>query len=563
MQVVRRVSVRRVLVGDAAAAVGRRGDDFRYPIIFELLEPRLLRSMTLSDEPLPALGDPAPMGIVMDHEVDALPGPTVDNFAPLDLGDVESAVGVAVQPDGKVIVFGFVGYLRPEWASQVADRLIVARYNADGTLDASYGDEGGYSIINCPPVYAQTGGCDVLVAGDGSFWIATGSELGWLLKVSADGRTHQVVPEVRATQIALQADGKVVFAGGQKLGRLNADGSIDTTFGVNGTVALFPGEMLSESNVTIDARGRILVSGSISHPYTGNDLDPATTGVVARFNADGTSDTTFADGGTFRLATANRRHEEFSAMAVRSDGKIVVGGHLAQPVPHPLAGTIGFPDYYIAGGSLLLRLNADGTLDSSFGDGGIRAWEGNDRAQRFNDLRITADGRIVGAIYTYNSPGIAVYEANGRGDATLLGGGAPASQWPVYTTSVELAPDGSLVAVGHLSIQDRGGQIPAAKAAAHVFVSRFTLGAAAFPSDLGEPDVGPELPGGTPAEEPEPLPQEPSEASSHGGIFGGTGNDLLFLARDGTMFGDLLRVNSEDALLGVDEEDDARLPEIL
>ncbi|MCU0436394.1 MAG: putative Ig domain-containing protein [Raineya sp.] len=145
-------------------------------------------------------------------------------------------------------------------------------------------------------------------------------------------------------RLILQSDGKIL-AGGNFIGyngtsrnniaRLNADGTLDNTFNV-GTG--FNGAVYS---VVLQSDGKILVGGSFSN-YNGT-----ITSRIARLNADGTLDSSFNTGSGFDATT--------NALAIQSDGKILVGG--------------SFTNYNGTTRNNIARLNVNGTLDTGFSVG--------------------------------------------------------------------------------------------------------------------------------------------------------------------------------------------------
>src|SRR5215510_11937394 len=143
--------------------------------------------------------------------------------------------------------------------------------------------------------------------------------------------------------IALQTDGKVVIggtfsqAGGQARGniaRFNADGSLDTTFLSSGVGA--NGDVFA---VVMQPDGKILISGDFT------TVNGTARNRIARLNSDGTLDFSF-------LATGSGANFAVNSAAIQPDGKVVIGGHFST--------VNGTTRNHIA------RLNSDGTLDSSF-----------------------------------------------------------------------------------------------------------------------------------------------------------------------------------------------------
>src|SRR5262249_55914712 len=146
------------------------------------------------------------------------------------------------------------------------------------------------------------------------------------------------------SDMTVQSDGKVVVVGDGNtqfaVARFNADGNIDTSFGDGGSKML---DSMAARGVALQPDGKIIVvgrSGSVSAPQFG----------VARFNPDGNLDGSFGSGGV--VATAIGNFSNASRAAVQADGKIVVGG----------ADDSGFD---------VVRYNASGSLDTSFGNQGI------------------------------------------------------------------------------------------------------------------------------------------------------------------------------------------------
>src|SRR5688572_15106134 len=150
--------------------------------------------------------------------------------------------------------------------------------------------------------------------------------------------------------VDVQEGGKIVIATGTHLLRLNPDGSLDDTFGEDGSLAT----ELEGTDTAFMPDGRIVVAGR--KPTSPGNSEPR----IARYTADGRLDTSFNGSGS---ATLPAEFEFFSEIAVQNDGKIIVGKEgflaaepLAPPSPHVL----------------LARFDAgDGSLDTTFGDNGL------------------------------------------------------------------------------------------------------------------------------------------------------------------------------------------------
>jgi uncharacterized delta-60 repeat protein len=191
--------------------------------------------------------------------------------------------------------------------------------------------------------------------------------------------------------VAVQADGKVLVGGefykvdngttNSYLVRLNADGSLDSTF----TNSSPDSQVYC---IAVQTNGQILIGGIFSSVIVGGVTNSYIS--VARLNTDGSVDTNFANR---YVSNANN----VNSMALQTDGKIVIGGGFT---------TVGGLNYkYVA------RLNPDGTVDSTFSNPNVSGSPGNSQV---NSVMIQADGKILiggsfssvsvgGVTYTYNS----------------------------------------------------------------------------------------------------------------------------------------------------------------
>jgi uncharacterized delta-60 repeat protein len=185
---------------------------------------------------------------------------------------------IAIQNDGKIILAGASGSVS---LTSQEDRLFaVARINANGTPDASFGTQG--------TVVTQ---------------ISSGTNF---------------ITDV-AHKVIIQPDGKICLAGTARnalaLARYNIDGTPDITFGQNGTIRH---EQHPNATGLAFHNGKLYTCGSIS---TNNDmLDIA----VSAFNNDGSPDVTFASNGKHTAHIYDRNYTH--ALLVQSDGKLVTGG---------------------------------------------------------------------------------------------------------------------------------------------------------------------------------------------------------------------------------------------
>ena len=174
-----------------------------------------------------------------------------------------------------------------------------------------------------------------------------------------------------AAALAIQKDGKLVAAGGFALARYNANGSLDTSFGRGGKTP--PGGSGGAHTLAIQKDGKLVAAG-----WGGTEGHFA----LARYNADGSLDTSFGRGGKVTTPIGSGQAEAF-ALAIQKDGKLVAAGYGGGA-----GGTRGFA---------LVRYNANGSLDGSFGRGGkvttlVGSYGGGAGA-----LAIQKDGKLVAA----------------------------------------------------------------------------------------------------------------------------------------------------------------------
>lgn len=247
-----------------------------------------------------------------------------------------------------------------------------------------------------------------------------------------------------AQSIAIQSDGKIVVAGYDfssskynfALVRYNTDGSLDMTFDGDGIVVTAIGASTDVAfAVAIQADGKIVVAGE---SYNGANYDFA----VARYNADGTLDTTGFGTGTGKVTTPIGAGNDIAfSVAVQTDGKIVVAGYSRNGTDEDFA---------------LVRYNADGSLDTGFnGTGKVVTPTGAGNDHIYN-IKIDSTGRIVagGKIGVNADFALARYNSNGSLDTAFDGDGILTTAFGAgdeIVNSVALQADGKIVAAGYAS----------------------------------------------------------------------------------------------------------------
>ncbi|MCP3996773.1 MAG: hypothetical protein GY722_17190, partial [bacterium] len=267
---------------------------------------------------------------------------------------------VTVQSDGKILVAGH-SHDGSNWD------FALARYNADGSLDATFDSDG---ILTTSLGSGDDEGYSVTVQSDGKILVAGYSHNGSnddfaLIRYNADGSLDTtfdsdgilITPLGSGNDygwsVTVQSDGKILVAGESwngtdydfALTRYNADGSLDTTFDTDGKLTTAVGSANDYGwSVTVQSDGKILVAGD---SYNGSNYDFALT----RYNADGSLDTTFDTDGIV-TTPVGALTDLGQSVTVQSDGKILVAGQSWN-------GTDAFE-------FALTRYNADGSLDASF-----------------------------------------------------------------------------------------------------------------------------------------------------------------------------------------------------
>lgn len=324
------------------------------------------------------------------------------------LVDVEaytsSAKSVFVQSDGKLLLVAS----SQSTSDGSSKSLSLMRLNADGTIDTTYG------------------------GGDGIVSHSTGTTLGFYNAVQqSDGK-------VIAVGISHDGShGSVDFA----LMRFNADGSVDTSFGTNGTVITDMGSGSDYGiNVAIDSQGRIVVGGQ--HKVAGTEFDMA----VARYTSSGALDTTFSGDGKAYISIPGATSSNYHGLTLQSDDKILIAGDKGQS----------------SGGSLsaVARLNTDGTLDTTFDTDGIVTTDIGSGSDQAITISVNASGSIaVGGLAYNNNPGggwdvaVAKYTSTGALDTSFDTDGKLITVVPGWDSSlveagIKLFDDGKVLVTG-------------------------------------------------------------------------------------------------------------------
>ena len=316
---------------------------------------------------------------------------------------LSQANDVAIQTDGKIVAVGFV---QQTWKS--SREFALVRYNLNGSLDSTFG---------------------------------SGKSAGIVLGISGV-----------AEAVALQADGKIVVAGRSSSGqfalvRYNTNGSLDTTFNGSGEIlsnvggAGPSGGGLDELDVVVYPHsstanaGKIVVVGQVPNSVA-----------VLRYNSDGSPDSTFGGGKGYVLLNTS---DSSSAphVAIQADDRL----------------DVAFTNSGATSEMSIARLQADGTLDPSFGVGGIvttnhQMWD------TATSIALQADGKIVVAGeedgQTATTPVVARFNAtDGSLDTTFGVNGfqtVPVQTSDDFGVDVAIQPDGKIVLAGTEAVYGTG-----------------------------------------------------------------------------------------------------------
>jgi len=318
---------------------------------------------------------------------------------------------IAIQPDGKIIVGGDFEHLNG------TDRLYIGRLESNGDLDAGFNPAGAEDYVRA--ITIQSDG-KILVGG--YFTTLAGQASKYIGRLNADGsfdssftaQADGVGGMVR--KIVVQPDGRIIIAGlfdtvngetRNNIARLNADGTLDTSFNPN--VSDMVWELLRQDD------GKIIIAGYFT------EVGGTVLNHIARLNADGSVDTSFDAGIGAAL--------DVYCGILQTDGKILLGG--------------AFDEFNDVAHHHAVRLNADGSVDATFdigagfndvvyslyqqADGKIAAGGAFDSCSGriyHHFLRLySSEGKLDSSGYLSTAPDAAIYAAAvQRNDRMLIGG---------------------------------------------------------------------------------------------------------------------------------------------
>ncbi len=273
---------------------------------------------------------------------------SLDNSFNASLSDLAIVSRLVQQTDGKILAAGL--YLKANGTL----RRNLTRFNLDGSIDSSFnigtGTEPGTSFVNSIESLAIQNNGKILIGG--TFNSYNGTLRAGLARLNADGSLDPTFDPSfifrfvgnTVFDIVVQPDGKILIGGSiaesvsvrKFLYRLNANGTLDTTFNTGGT-----GPNSVVRRIVRQTDGKYILVGQFTN-YNGTARNR-----VARINADGSLDTSFNPGAGADATVLD--------VSLQTDGKILIAGL--------------FANYNATSRNDIARLNADGSLDTSFNVG--------------------------------------------------------------------------------------------------------------------------------------------------------------------------------------------------
>ena len=362
---------------------------------------------------------------------------------------IGGGVALLQQPDGKLVVTGTV----PSFTNQDVQ---IVRYHLNGTLDTTFSGDGkastaiGFDDIPYALIQQPDGKLVAVGYSVDTYYNKRGV---MVLRYNSDGNldgsfgsggklveTHNYNEE--GIGIIRQSSGKLVVGVTNYsqflLARYTSNGVLDTTFAGAGRVSTsFDSATASPSMLLEQADGKLVLAGGAAQVTGNSDF------ALARYTANGELDTTF-DGDGKVVTQITTADDGITALVQQPDGKLIAAGSSTVAGQRDQA---------------LVRYNTDGSLDTTFGNAGMVITDvvANLADNPSNSLVLQADGKLVFASTSVNgsvqSYSLVRYNSNGTLDTTFGNGGKILTT--LSTTSwvkgLIQQQDGKLVAVGSAS----------------------------------------------------------------------------------------------------------------
>ncbi|WP_298151231.1 hypothetical protein, partial [Flavobacterium sp.] len=325
-----------------------------------------------------------------------------------------------LRSDGKILIGGAFTFYNGKGVNR------IAQLNSDGSLDSTFNAGTGINLSNLAAVVSASAiQSDGKIIVGGSFRNYNSTLVNYLARINADGSLdttfnsggsgiNNTMINTTITAIAIQGDGKIVIGGNNftsyngttvgNLARLNTNGTLDTAFNTGGA-----GSTGAVGSIAIQSDGKILIGGALAN-YNGTSVNR-----IIRLLSNGTQDNTFMSSITGIV----------NAIAIQTDGKILVGGAFS---------------------SRISRLLSTGVSDPTFNTGAVNP------NSTVNTVALQTDGKIVigglfTAIGTTTIGGIARLTSAGAVDTTFISGGAGAT-----VTAIAFQSDGKIIVGGNFTV---------------------------------------------------------------------------------------------------------------
>lgn len=351
---------------------------------------------------------------------------------------VDKGNAIAIQTDGKILLSG------TSFTSYTTSVFVLLRYDTDGLLDSSFGSNGSIKTV----IENRSMANALAIQNDGK--IIVGGESKWHINLAryqsngsldtSFGNGGVLITDVpgyykeKCKSIALQSDGKIIVGGFAKhnssdqphflLVRYNSNGSLDSTFGINGFAI---GDIGNGHDTQLESSGKILISGIRGQHFA-----------ATRFNSNGILDTSFGINGL--VETTIGSNSKSQAMALQNDGKIILAGY-------SIDSNIMFT---------MARYRSNGNLDTNFGAGGkVITPLGN--SSRVNTLTVQTNGKIILAGDASNNTNtfnfaLARYHTDGKLDNSFGINGkviTPMANSQSFGKSIRIDNDGKIILGGY------------------------------------------------------------------------------------------------------------------
>lgn len=356
----------------------------------------------------------------------------------------------ALHTDGKIVAAGYNG--------NSTNAVLVAQYNSDGSPDADFNGTGmlqfsfgftyeeGLAVATTAEGRTVVGGISfgdaafAMLNPDGSFYQSFNS--GGKLRISFGSGNGSRIEKLRVLP-----DGKILAAGRAYNGndfdfmalKVDQFGILDPDFGTDGKVVVNVGGYADYGyDFDIQSDGSIVIGGFSMNAQSESSF------TAIRLNSDGSRDNSFGQNGRFLLSLGSL-HNEIDAVKVQDDDKIL------------LAGRTDF-------NSIIIRLTSNGLPDNTFGSSGYTITDIAGSDDRYYDVALQPDGRILAAGWVFTEFGLTEhvvvrYTGNGSVDNSFNGNGkyiVSLGAGGSWANQLMIQPDGMLLIGGQASLVLQG-----------------------------------------------------------------------------------------------------------